>query len=608
MAARAEFLALFARSCTFRCMRKWGHGQASRGLLVLVGIGAVAAIGCKKDGSQPAAALTVSSAAVAKAEAPVVVISKRAKLAATGMHTAVYAQPNTTKKIGYLRLGSIVPRSDTSYGTDGCPGGWYGVAPQGFVCAGKHATLDLETPMVRAAKVVRPDISRPLPYAYGFMRSVSPLYLRLPSRAEQEKQEYKLANHFRWFANHADEQKVSLGANDLAKELMPDAAQVPPSDQTPDGILLGGKTNEDPPPFWIENGNRSIPNVTGFDVQPESFFANRIKRHTGVSFIGAFDAGPNLDHRRFAVTVDMRLLPIDKVKPETASPFHGVELIVEMKLPVAFARPCEPHVRGEPLKPCRHVYRPSEDGRRMKRDADVLPSRAFLQLTGMRKVVDEVPFLETKAGYWVRVRDVGVAMTPHRWPGAAERGEKWIDISIEDETLVLWEGKKPVFVTLVSAGQDGLQGSEDDEVDHPRFLPPEEQAHHRDDGLERALGAVGRRSARSKRRRSSRGRRQARHLVRAPRRSLRAVLPRGLRAPRGLLARSLRHPRSHGCITSLRSTRCASSASPIRRCRKAGTASRSSRTRAPSSSCTSRLTVALEVGIDGKLRYAAASA
>jgi lipoprotein-anchoring transpeptidase ErfK/SrfK len=423
------------------------------GLALLVAIGALAAVGCKKDGNQPAAA-TIASATLPN-DAPAVSLSTKAKLAATGVHTAIYAQPNLTKKIGYMRLGSIVARSETSYGTEGCAGGWYGVAPQGFVCVGKHATLDIDAPIVRAASV-RPDLSKPMPYAYGFMRSVSPLYLRMPSRAEQEKQEYKIANHFRWFANHKDEQRVARGANDFAKELIADAAEVPPSDQTPDGILLGGKTNADDPPFWIENGNRSIPNVTGFDVQPESFFANRIKRHTGVSFVGSFDAGPNLDHRRFAVTADLRLLPIDKVKPETASAFHGVEMSPEMKLPVAFARPCDPHVRGEPLKACRRVFHEQNDRMRMDEDT-VLPSRAFLQLTGARKVVNDVPYLETRVGYWVRARDVESAVTPHRWPGAAERGEKWIEVSIEEETLILWEGKKPVFVTLVSAGQDGLK-------------------------------------------------------------------------------------------------------------------------------------------------------
>jgi hypothetical protein len=427
-------------------------GVPSLGVLVLLSL--TAAMGCKKDGTDPAAA-TISSATLPEGDGPAVEISRSAKIAAIGMMANVYAQPKEkATKLGYLRLGAVVPRSEKSYGTDGCPGGWYGVAPKGFVCVGKHASLDPSLPLVKAASV-RPDTTKPLPYAYGFMRSVSPFYLRVPSRSEQERLEYKLQNHFRWFANHAaTEQTVPRGANDFAKELMPDAAAVPPSDTLPDGILLGGKTNADPPPFWIENGNRAIPNVTGFDVQPQSFFLNRIKRHTGVAFIGTFDPGAELDHRRFAITVDMRLIPIDKIKPEVASPFHGVEL-GDIKLPVAFAKPCDTKVRGASLKPCRYVFH--EDNGRMRMDENVLPTRAFIELTGVRKVINEIAFLETKAGYWVRGKDVGVAMTPHTWPGAAERGEKWIDVSIDEETLVLWEGKKAVFTTMVSSGQDGAK-------------------------------------------------------------------------------------------------------------------------------------------------------
>jgi lipoprotein-anchoring transpeptidase ErfK/SrfK len=425
------------------------HLGSSLALAALVGLGAA---GCSKDRSEPAAAMVAS--ATVPGEPPPVILSKTAKLAATGMHTPVYEAPSTaSKKLGYLRLGAIVPRSDKPYGNDGCAGGWYGIAPRGFVCVGKYATLDLDAPIVRAASV-RPDTRKPLPYAYGFMRSVSPLYLRVPSREEQEKQEYKIYNHFRWFERHKNEQKAPKGANDFARELLLDAPEVPPSDELPDTVLLGGKTEADPPPFWIENGNRSIPNVSGFDVQPESFYANRIKRHTGVAFVGTFDAGPNLDHRKFAVTVDLRLLPIDKIKPETGSPFHGVELVGDMKLPVAFAKPCRTRGRQAPFPACRRVFH--EVNGRMRTDGEsVLPSRAFLQLTGTRKVVDDVPYYETKAGYWVRQKDIALAVTPHRWPGAAERGEKWIEVSIDEETLILWEGKKAVFVTLVSAGQDG---------------------------------------------------------------------------------------------------------------------------------------------------------
>ena len=57
---------------------------------------------------------------------------------------------------------------------------------------------------------------------------------------------------------------------------------------------------------------------------------------------------------------------------------------------------------------------------------------------------------------WFNQQDVGLAVAPSTWPEDAEKGKKWIEISITNQTLVLWEGKKPVYATLVSTGQAGL--------------------------------------------------------------------------------------------------------------------------------------------------------
>jgi lipoprotein-anchoring transpeptidase ErfK/SrfK len=421
-------------------------------LATLAVLAALPAIGCKGGDAAPSAA-TIASAQIEGAINSVP-ISRSARLAAIAMSSVVYDQPSFDgKKIGYLRLGAIVPRSDKPAGTQGCPGGWYGVAPRGFVCVGKTATLTVDDPLVKAASL-RPDTKKPLPYAYGFVLAVAPLYLRLPSKDEQLQTEFHVENHLRWwdrkgrFAN-----KGAIGANDKAHELFADAPVQPPSDTLGDGILLGGKTDADPPPFWLASGQRDIPNVSGFDVlRLKPWFANRARRHTGVAFIGAFQAGPEWDNRRFAITVDMRMLPIDKVKPETGSPFHGVDLKDGITLPVAFARPCNPNAKGTP-RPCVPTFR-SDDGKLKK--ADVLPTRAFLELTSKESEGKKGRYLETKSGTWVRAKDVGVAAAPSSWPAAAERGDKWIDVSIEQQTLVLWEGKKPVFATLVSTGQDGL--------------------------------------------------------------------------------------------------------------------------------------------------------
>ncbi|HYO96439.1 MAG TPA: L,D-transpeptidase, partial [Polyangiaceae bacterium] len=57
---------------------------------------------------------------------------------------------------------------------------------------------------------------------------------------------------------------------------------------------------------------------------------------------------------------------------------------------------------------------------------------------------------------WLRASDLAVVDRPVALPEPAEKGEKWIDISLGQQTLVLYEGKRPVYATLVSTGRDRL--------------------------------------------------------------------------------------------------------------------------------------------------------
>src|SRR5690606_756182 len=78
------------------------------------------------------------------------------------------------------------------------------------------------------------------------------------------------------------------------------------------------------------------PNVSGFEVPDYAVFADRVRRKTGLSFVDSFLTHDEDVTRRFAVTVDMRLIPATKVKPDTGSPFHGVEVSEATPLPFAF--------------------------------------------------------------------------------------------------------------------------------------------------------------------------------------------------------------------------------------------------------------------------------
>src|SRR5690606_26136503 len=59
---------------------------------------------------------------------------------------------------------------------------------------------------------------------------------------------------------------------------------------------------------------------------------------------------------------------------------------------------------------------------------------------------------------WLRARDLRQP-TSAPPPDEILPGERWIDIELATQTLVLYEGDRPIFATLVSTGR-GAQGTE----------------------------------------------------------------------------------------------------------------------------------------------------
>jgi hypothetical protein len=375
-----------------------------------------------------------------------------AKLAATVIAATVYKRPSTVApKLGYVRLGGKVKRDEQPVSGNGCSGKWYRVYPHGFMCTDETST-DMDLPLVRAAHV-RANLSKPLPYAYGFVRATAPQYLRVPSKADQLKAEFKLEEHLQWYReNFREIQRVELGANDIpltergAARLGVRAERgFRLSSQLSVTELLGGSSPEGEIPFWLKP-SRQIPNVAAFGVPDYAVFADRVRRKTGLSFVDAFVARDEDIARRFAVTVDMRLIPATKVKPDTASPFHGVEVSEATPLPFAF-------VARRGAKTWRLIKGRDE----AREDADT-PRRAMVPLSGKVRLKAGQRFYQIgrMPTRWLKAEDVGVVALPPAFPPEADRGEKWIDISLVQQTLVLYEGRKPVYATLVSTGRDRL--------------------------------------------------------------------------------------------------------------------------------------------------------
>jgi lipoprotein-anchoring transpeptidase ErfK/SrfK len=442
-----------------------------RTALVALVIAGLAAAGCRRaatGSSAGASSAKARAAATAAPEAPEA-SSSAAKAAGaveaapdphagkpllgiTAFVATIYKEPrDTSKKLGYLRVGAKVPRSAEPVGKANCPGGWYRIEPRGYVCAGDDATTDLDKPILKAA-TKRPNLAAPLPYKYAFVRAVLPLYVRIPTAAEQFKSEFKLQDHLDWFKqNGAEVSKVTLGANDvpidvrgipLGDKRIGELGMAKNSVEMGLGANLGGEGDNDPPPFWLEGGARAIPNISDFKIPSYAVFADRARRHTGLALVGSFPTGPESLERRFAVTTDMRLAPATKIKPDAASPWHGVPLDDKLTLPVAF-------VRSQGAHNYRIVQGKVTPG-------ETVEFRSVHGLTGKMRTVGGVKYYRTTDKRWVSHVDVGLAVAPSTWPDDAVKGKKWVEISVVNQTMVLWEGKKPVYATLVSSGQAGL--------------------------------------------------------------------------------------------------------------------------------------------------------
>lgn len=381
-------------------------------------------------------------------------------LGSTVIAATIYKLPNTSsRKLGYIRLGQKVARDPEATRGGGCRGEWYRIYPLGYVCT-DEATIDLESPILRAA-AVGPDLSKPLPYHYGFVRATAPQYVRVPTKKQQADSEFQLAEHMVWFADHQNEvQSVEFGANDVPLDARGVAAPGlvhPPgfktSQQQSRAELFGGSDDHDTQPFWLESNTRLIPNVAGYKVTDAALFADRVRRHTGLSFVGSFDTKSEDLERRFAVTVDLRLIPTTKVKADTASPFHGIEI------PPGFHFPF-----GWVLKRDVTLFKLLA-GKDEARAAEEAPRRALVPLTGKARIKGGRRYYQTLGdkSRWLWDQDIGVAHVPDVWPEPAEKGQKWIDISIGQQTLVLYEGKQPRYATLISSGRDRFG---DPKVDH----------------------------------------------------------------------------------------------------------------------------------------------
>ena len=312
-------------------------------------------------------------------------------------------------RLGYLRAGAQVSVDPEPVSHRRCSGGWVKVEPRGYVCLGSRATFDLQHPVAQLS-ALRPAMGD-APYLYVQSRfPPPPLYARLPTEAQQRKAEpslqYIKRKHART-ARHPD--YVAPPAPLDIPELLQDG-----------GLLPG--LGEQRPKDQVVMGQARV--------------------RSGFALLGTYEH----QGRRFGLTTDLALLPLDRTRVIHTSEFHGVALSDEFTLPLAFVR-------------SKHARRYRRHNGRFAA-IEVMPWRSAWALTGERKRVGGDHYLELRDGDWVREDRVAKVDRFQKAPGWSKDRRRWVDVSILRQSLVAYEGERPVYATLVSTGADGLEDPE----------------------------------------------------------------------------------------------------------------------------------------------------
>lgn len=327
-------------------------------------------------------------------------------LGALAKQTIIRLRPDPDSVvIGFARTGALLRRAPVESSRKGCPGGWYRVEPDGYVCVGKAATLDTEHPVIRLASV-QPDRSLPLPYSYGKSRyPTPPLYTRIPTREQQEIAEPELRGHL--------SRKFGSVWGDLA---------------------VG------PAPTALEEG-QMIPRPYGYPHLDQEFMVGRAVASSAFAFTDLFESGG----RRWGLTTDLSLLPLDRLTPIELSDFSGVVLRDAEDFPIVFVRSRVQRLyEGSPA-----------DG--SLRPTRLIQFREAFHLTGEEIKFNGTRFLEIREGGFLKEHSshlrIDARETLPKW---AKNSRSWLEVSLLNQTLVAYRGATPVFATLVSTGRDGV--------------------------------------------------------------------------------------------------------------------------------------------------------
>ncbi len=378
-----------------------------------------------------AATATTPTPAPAPTPPPVEDLRPNKRLFAKRFVVNVRVAPNREAfRVGYLRGGAVIDATTPEpVSREGCPRGWYELTTGGFACASRDVT-PFDGERLPAVRAQQPDRTAKLPYPYGSARRATPMYRRLPSDLEAAEHEgYVIPGADPSPSPSPSPEPAIAEASDFPSAEAPAAA---PSTET---NLVA--TTPAAAPTEAPADEAAQPTLGSLLGEEGSVVARRLVKGFNVSLDRDLRAG----RRRYWRTQSNGYIPYDSIALVRGSDFVGTPLAADaITLPIAYV-----------LSSRSDFYELGERDRLRRRGE---PGYHHLfHVAGERELRGQLYLHDDEARYF-RARDV-TRIVPRPRPEEVAADEKWIDIDLDLQTLVAYEGDTPVYATLISSGKPG---------------------------------------------------------------------------------------------------------------------------------------------------------
>jgi len=381
---------------------------------------------------------------------------------------AIHMRPDLeSPRLGYLRMGQrtmVTAKLDDQ--DKECPKGFYGLPAGGFACASKGLLVDATKEPYMYLPPLPPRIDRPIPYDYGVIASDgTPLWWRMA-----DADEIRLATQ-RYEAEVAAAAPADTDPNaqpDANPDANPDAPKPAPTKKKKAGPRMPGEETPDDEPL-PDVDDAPPPELTPEEIEKQKRHEAAERKRAEAQAEGERERAKELARKaaRLPLSAKSPFLEAgmvitlgEKVKDDGRSWWRTTRGAFVQSHRAWRKEPTDFHGGEVPAGATsfgfviEDVASASAIAKRGKLEwKRKLGFRELLVFTAQAEVGGHT-YLVTADGLHVRNSDMRMARPATR-PEEVRPYERWIDVDLERQLLVAYDGDVPVYATLVSTGKKG---------------------------------------------------------------------------------------------------------------------------------------------------------